>query len=579
MSTPQPNTHSPTRVRSDLGQRFADIPVSDYVRDFVSLILFGVSLTAPLSGSSDGVVAGRESAFFVLALLAPAFVLSLPYLGRLGLLPGGWTVFRTRLVRRVAAIPFCGLVGWAVVDALISDSPVALGSAYLFGAAAVALSAQTRESELGPGAQDLGPRKASFVAVVGGLATVAVLALVTAVFYLTSSLATAQAVVYSLALIIGVIVSLFAIVAVVVTGGAGWRRTVITLSVGWLILVHFANPATNLLPALVEASSTPRVWIVPLSQLLSASFVLVPALGALVASPAFRDRAQVVRGPGVGFDHIRTLLVTAFVWAVAYLATYAIVFSVDRELLGPGHAAGELIQVVVGTCVIAGAAWLGASHVARHPALSRPGGVLACLAIVGGGLLVMNSASLGAGSSLGHFTIVLIIPVTIAVVMVSDATIRELARTASQVRPVNPHTYEWSERAVVTRQPAVQDSPPHNSVGTTSVMPTMPVQQDSQPVTDAGDQRRPQTGDTQSLSREEVLAVAHTGGQGHSYTREQALNPATDPVVLAHIAEVSPELRPALAENPATYDALLTWLAGIGDPEIDAALERRKQKP
>lgn len=109
MSTPQPNTHSPTRVRSDLGRRFADIPVSDYVRDFVSLILFGVSLTAPLSGSSDGVVAGRESAFFVLALLAPAFVLSLPYLGRLGLLPGGWTVFRTRLVRRVAAIPSVAL--------------------------------------------------------------------------------------------------------------------------------------------------------------------------------------------------------------------------------------------------------------------------------------------------------------------------------------------------------------------------------------------------------------------------------------------------------------------------------------
>lgn len=61
----------------------------------------------------------------------------------------------------------------------------------------------------------------------------------------------------------------------------------------------------------------------------------------------------------------------------------------------------------------------------------------------------------------------------------------------------------------------------------------------------------------------------------HGYTREVAVDPKTPAVVLAKIAEVAPELRPALAQNPSTYDALLGWLAQIGDPEIDAALKRR----
>lgn len=71
----------------------------------------------------------------------------------------------------------------------------------------------------------------------------------------------------------------------------------------------------------------------------------------------------------------------------------------------------------------------------------------------------------------------------------------------------------------------------------------------------------------------EVLAQQPV--QGHGFTREVALDPLTPAVVLAKIAEVAPELRPALAENPSTYEALLGWLSQIGDPQIDAALARR----
>ncbi|MGF0248645.1 hypothetical protein ACQR36_30150, partial [Rhodococcus erythropolis] len=35
------------------------------------------------------------------------------------------------------------------------------------------------------------------------------------------------------------------------------------------------------------------------------------------------------------------------------------------------------------------------------------------------------------------------------------------------------------------------------------------------------------------------------------------------------------ELRPAIAANPSTYDDLVTWLEALGDPAVDAALDRR----
>jgi len=59
------------------------------------------------------------------------------------------------------------------------------------------------------------------------------------------------------------------------------------------------------------------------------------------------------------------------------------------------------------------------------------------------------------------------------------------------------------------------------------------------------------------------------------YTLQQALNPATPPEILAEIAAQAPHLRPQVAENPATYPALLNWLASLNDIDVDLALQRR----
>ncbi len=61
------------------------------------------------------------------------------------------------------------------------------------------------------------------------------------------------------------------------------------------------------------------------------------------------------------------------------------------------------------------------------------------------------------------------------------------------------------------------------------------------------------------------------------YTPDQARDATTPAEVLALIVEHRPDLRPDVAANPSTYPALLDWLAALGDPAVDAALQSRGQ--
>lgn len=59
---------------------------------------------------------------------------------------------------------------------------------------------------------------------------------------------------------------------------------------------------------------------------------------------------------------------------------------------------------------------------------------------------------------------------------------------------------------------------------------------------------------------------------------QQARDPNTRLTQLQYIAQNCPELRPLVAANPSTYPALLDWLASLGDPAVDSALERRLEQ-
>ncbi len=57
----------------------------------------------------------------------------------------------------------------------------------------------------------------------------------------------------------------------------------------------------------------------------------------------------------------------------------------------------------------------------------------------------------------------------------------------------------------------------------------------------------------------------------------RAADPRTSQQELYQLANDHPDLRPLIAENPNTYPDLVDWLGSLGDPEIDAALDRRDQ--
>ena len=60
-----------------------------------------------------------------------------------------------------------------------------------------------------------------------------------------------------------------------------------------------------------------------------------------------------------------------------------------------------------------------------------------------------------------------------------------------------------------------------------------------------------------------------------NYTAAQAADPQTPAQVLADIAALRPDLRAAVAGNPATYPALLEWLGSLGEPAVAAAIAGR----
>jgi hypothetical protein len=55
--------------------------------------------------------------------------------------------------------------------------------------------------------------------------------------------------------------------------------------------------------------------------------------------------------------------------------------------------------------------------------------------------------------------------------------------------------------------------------------------------------------------------------------------PGTAPGLLQSLAQYSPQTRVAVADNPATYPALLHWLGGLGDPTVSAAVAARLNSP
>jgi hypothetical protein len=161
------------------------------------------------------------------------------------------------------------------------------------------------------------------------------------------------------------------------------------------------------------------------------------------------------------------------------------------------------------------------------------------------------------------------------------ATLFEIATNSPELRPAiaaNPSTYDdlvaWLGKlgdpavdAALARREAGQFGLPAETVA--------PVQEFSTAsTTDAAPESVARPNLSTASAGDTRTQQAVTNAPVNSRELEAA-DPRTPAATLFELATNSPELRPAIAANPSTYDDLVAWLGKLGDPEVDAALARR----
>lgn len=159
---------------------FGDVSALDYVRDVLALVLLIASFSMPWD--AEGTAADRIHVVLV-TLLAMAS-LTLPYLRRAGVLPGGWGNSEVRVARVLANAPYFVVVVLTIVIDIAADDGASggIGVGVGFGLAGAVLAAQARHADE---ADDPRHGQAWRLAAVGIAAVAAALTIVRIVVVLT----------------------------------------------------------------------------------------------------------------------------------------------------------------------------------------------------------------------------------------------------------------------------------------------------------------------------------------------------------------------------------------------------------
>ncbi|WP_435300329.1 hypothetical protein [Timonella sp. A28] len=597
--TAQPALSGSTSEMSDpshpVKKAFRSIPESDYVRDGIAVVVFAMSCALPKEFSLLN--AGGTSVWFFISVLIAASALTLPYLARFGLLPQNWTVSKTRAVRLILAVPFIAYFLWVVFsDFRFSGQLSFVGSGIALAAVGVALSAQARASEIGPAHQDL---KAAATArlIATGLAVLIIAAYVVSLTYGWTAVSLGFVPGISFTAVVVALASLIVVpvVAVLVKHSAGWRSAVVGLGIFVALSLYFAGGGVRNVTTFDVVGLFPPVFREPGTFELTIGIggVLLPAFAAVVASPAFShalNRTSKVEERLDLIAHVlRLLILVAGVIAVTPFLTYVVLS--DRY---PAVFRDSYIPTAVGIAVIAlvvaAAAMWGLRTFNKNPGASRPTIIVVlAVAVIAG--IVMNAINISFAPVFAYLLCSLGLPALGVYALIGNRESREyFAQSAGRRTEVNPAVYQWqqprneviasksaSEKAsVVRRAAAYGDTPATEQVESTQ--PTDADQHAGIPDETTVLKRASANSVKGSVEETEVFDTRSLVGGGtnsHGYTQDDALNPNTPAVVLAKIAEVAPELRPALAQNPATYPALIDWLTQIDDPEINKALAKR----
>jgi hypothetical protein len=602
---------------------FHGVPARDYVTDVVAALLLLLSLGLPWNGSTQATKHIEVILITILSVLS----LSVHYLYRVGVFPPAWQARTVALVRALVNVPYFAIAVIAVVLDLVSilgkSSSITpgVGPAVLVGLAGATLAAVPRAGETD--ATFAGAQTAWLRPTFLGLAIAAV------VFQVLGLIAPAvngmygsfggAAIAYLVITAVGLAaIAVWALLAVA-RGDDAWRPTLIVTG------------ATLVLWTLCVARDTSMLTV----GAASLGVVVLPAAASLATAPAAWRIGADRRGYGLAAAGDALLYV---VLLAGFGVAHAIVLLTQGRYVSTGTVVTVLvIELIIGVAAVVGRASLAGPT--RVPALVVLGFVLVLGIVVLAVAGASDQLSADWVDGLLAFGLPLAAAWALALPAVNK-TLTDVFRsvapapgpgyappggapyagpapTYGPAAPTGPVPgYGPPAYGPPAGAPSYGPPAPAGPTGPAPAAPTPPTVSAPAAATPeqapaagrasaAPEQAAPEpaapeqatdaaTAPTPAATAPAAAAPEATPGPApaapvpapareaapapsHGFTAQQAADPATDPVLLNRIAAEAPELRPSLAANPATYPALLQWLADLHDPAVDAALAKRPQ--
>ncbi len=528
---PQPHgVYPPAQGYSPARSAFEDIRIGDYTRDGTAAVLLFVSFFLPWSATVAITRVGSSALVVLLVLptLLSLVSLSLPYVARLGMLGPNWNVGQIRVLRLVANGPLIAtVVGLVVYDVIrgmfrFSESSSVftgngVGAGAWFGLAGALLAAQPRAAEI-----RIDPRTAPrWLALVKPLVFVAwgssVASALLALIYILVSASRYR---YydgpqTFESLIVLFVSSAVPIVVVGVAAVGLARRFAS----WRLTIAalgIALLAAGLLHSISEGTSVELFHTVTASPYYGITFLIAAA--AITFIPFGVASACDGTHPGyVWLAAARNGMLLIAVWSFGVGFSQIAMAATQFGIVPWGDALVlAVLAILFGILAVVGVRSLSLRYSSLDPRPSREVGLGVCV-----GLLVLMIARLVVQSAMyGEiYYSAWIFDLAMAVLVV-------LVALALAVSPAVRNLYAGVQLFA-------------SATTVTAAVPNLgqPVQRSSRAL--------------------------------------EAADPRTPAAVLFEIASSSPELRPAIAANPSTYDDLVTWLEALGDPAVDAALDRR----
>ena len=528
---PQPQgVYPPAQGYSPARSAFEDIRIGDYTRDGTAAVLLFVSFFLPWSATVAITRVGSSALVVLLVLptLLSLVSLSLPYVARLGMLGPNWNVGQIRVLRLVANGPLIatavGLVVYDVIRGMFRFSESSsiftgngVGAGAWFGLAGALLAAQPRAAEI-----RIDPRTAPrWLALVKPLVFVAwgssVASALLALIYILVSASRYR---YydgpqTFESLIVLFVSSAVPIVVVGVAAVGLARRFAS----WRLTIAalgIALLAAGLLHSISEGTSVELFHTVTASPYYGITFLIAAAAITFIPFGV----ASVGDGTHPGYVWLaaaRNGMLLIAVWSFGVGFSQIAMAATQFGIVPWGDALVlAVLAILFGILAVVGVRSLSLRYSSLDPRPSREVGLGVCV-----GLLVLMIARLVVQSAMyGEiYYSAWIFDLAMAVLVV-------LVALALTVSPAVRNLYAGVQLFA-------------SATTVTAAVPNL-----GQPV---------------QRSRRAL----------------EAADPRTPAAVLFEIASSSPELRPAIAANPSTYDDLVTWLEALGDPAVDAALDRR----